>query len=441
MLRTFLRCSGSGRPFATSSHAAKVNGADVPSFRRPSPSTTNFPKRSAGYQSTRAMNESAHRSEHQPKSHKLKNGRPVITVIGVGGAGSNAVNSMITSQLEGVDFVVANTDCQALARSLTPRQITLGKELTKGLGAGSKPSLGMYASHSFQRQTHRAYAGKSAAELSHDDIVAQLEGSNMLFVTGGMGGGTCTGAAPIIANIARDMGILTVAVVSTPFRSEGPNRTRLAIQGLAALAQSVDTLIVVPNKNLLALSNASTTLVEAFRYADAVLLEGVKGVTDLIVKPGLINLDFADINTILSKAGRAMMGSGQAAGANRAEEAAYAAMSTPLLGDLPTEHATGLLVTIRGGEDMTLYEVDTIMGVIRDTVAESANVIFGTCYDPSIEGSIHVSVIVSGIKMDQFTPPAGKVRKTAADSDVPTTTTTTDEPAKESTGLFGFFKL
>ncbi|ETV64770.1 cell division protein FtsZ [Aphanomyces astaci] len=422
MLRTFLRCSGSGRPFATSSHAAKVNGADVPSFRRPSPSTTNFPKRSAGYQSTRAMNESAHRSEHQPKSHKLKNGRPVITVIGVGGAGSNAVNSMITSQLEGVDFVVANTDCQALARSLTPRQITLGKELTKGLGAGSKPSL-----------------GKSAAELSHDGIVAQLEGSNMLFVTGGMGGGTCTGAAPIIANIARDMGILTVAVVSTPFRSEGPNRTRLAIQGLAALAQSVDTLIVVPNQNLLALSNASTTLVEAFRYADAVLLEGVKGVTDLIVKPGLINLDFADINTILSKAGRAMMGSGQAAGANRAEEAAYAAMSTPLLGDLPTEHATGLLVTIRGGEDMTLYEVDTIMGVIRDKVAESANVIFGTCYDPSIEGSIHVSVIVSGIKMDQFTPPAGKVRKTAADSDVPTTTT--DEPAKESTGLFGFFKL
>ncbi|ETW07315.1 cell division protein FtsZ [Aphanomyces invadans] len=427
MLRTFLRRGGRGaRPYATSSLASKVNGSDVPPFHRSSPSSANFPKRPAGYQSSRSMNDSNHRTGHQPKSHKLKNGRPVITVIGVGGAGSNAVNSMITSQLEGVDFVVANTDCQALVRSLTPRKITLGKELTKGLGAGSKPSL-----------------GKSAAEMSRDDIVAQLEGSNMLFVTGGMGGGTCTGAAPVIANIAREMGILTVAVVSTPFRSEGPNRTRLALQGLAALSQAVDTLIVVPNQNLLALSDPSTTLVDAFRYADAVLLEGVKGVTDLIVKPGLINLDFADINTILSKAGRAMMGSGQACGANRAEEAAHAAMSTPLLGDLPTEHATGLLVTIRGGEDMTLYEVDAIMGVIREKVAESANVIFGTCYDPSIEGSIHVSVIVSGIKMDQFTPPAGKVRvpptEIAAGSGGATSTNASNEPSNR--GLFGFFKL
>ncbi|KAG9413338.1 hypothetical protein AC1031_012557 [Aphanomyces cochlioides] len=425
-----------GRSLATTPYAPKtINGFESASLRRAG--STNFPKRATtgGYQ-PRTMNESLHRTEHMPKSHKLKNGRPVITVIGVGGAGSNAVNSMITSQLEGVDFVVANTDCQALARSLTPRKITLGKELTKGLGAGSKPTL-----------------GRTAADMSRDEIAAQLEGSNMLFVTGGMGGGTCTGAAPVIASIAREMGILTVAVVSTPFRSEGPNRSRIAIQGLSALSQAVDTLIVVPNQNLLALSTPSTTLVDAFRYADAVLLEGVKGVTDLIVKPGLINLDFADINTILSKAGRAMMGSGQASGENRAEAAARAAMSTPLLGDLPTENATGLLVTIRGGEDMTLFEVDSIMGIIRDRVSESANVIFGTCYDPSIEGSIHVSVIVSGIKTDQFMPPAGRVRKeeeVPASSSAPhgqvddkdsSSATTTTRRGSSKGGILGLFKL
>ncbi|KAF0691364.1 Aste57867_17384 [Aphanomyces stellatus] len=424
---TFLRSAGATRTLATQHAPKMMNGAEVASSHRRS-TTTNFPKRTTtgGYQ-PRSANDSTHRTDHLPKSHKLKNGRPVITVIGVGGAGSNAVNSMITSQLEGVDFVVANTDCQALARSLTPRKITLGKELTKGLGAGSKPNL-----------------GRTAAEMSREEIAAQLEGSNMLFVTGGMGGGTCTGAAPVIAGIARDMGILTVAVVSTPFRSEGPNRSRLAIQGLSALAQAVDTLIVVPNQNLLALSTPSTTLVDAFRYADAVLLEGVKGVTDLIVKPGLINLDFADINTILSKAGRAMMGSGQASGDDRAEMAARAAMSTPLLGDLPTENATGLLVTIRGGEDMTLYEVDAIMSIIRDRVAESANVIFGTCYDPSIEGSINVSVIVSGIKTDQLTPPAGKVLERRVSSPEATADETTDaatERSRREGGFFGLFKL
>ncbi|OQR81914.1 cell division protein ftsZ [Thraustotheca clavata] len=367
--------------------------------------------------------------EHQPKSHRLKDGRPVITVFGVGGAGSNAVNNMIASQLEGVEFVVANTDCQALARSLARRKITLGKDITKGLGAGSKPSL-----------------GKVAAENTRSEIIAQLDGSNMLFITGGMGGGTCTGAAPVIAAIAKEMGILTVGVVSTPFRSEGPNRSRLALAGVQALAQAVDTLIVVPNQNLLALSTVDTTIVDAFRYADAVLLEGVKGVTDLIVKPGLINLDFADINTILSNAGRAMMGSGQASGENRSQAAAQAALNNPLLGELPTDSASGLLVTIRGGEDMTLFEVDSIMSIIRGCVSESANIIFGTCYDPSLEGSIHVSIIVSGIKTDNWSPPAGK--GTVPKQDTTTTTSTPSPPEikedkpEPSKGLLSkFFRL
>lgn len=318
-----------------------------------------------------------------------KDGRPLITVMGLGGAGSNAVNNMIASQLEGVEFIVANTDCQALGRSLAPRKITLGHEITKGLGAGSKPQL-----------------GKLSAEMQRDEIEQVLRDSNMLFLTGGMGGGTCTGAAPIVANIAREMGILTVGVVSTPFRSEGPNRTRMANAGVKELAKYVDTLIIVPNQNLLALSNRNTTMVEAFRYADDVLLEGVKGVTDLIVRPGLINLDFADIKTILSNAGRAIMGSGRSSDQeHRAEKAAQEALVNPLLGDLPTESAVGLLVTIRGGDDMTLFEVDRIMEIIRSRVSEDANIIFGTCYDQSLQGSVHVSIIVSGIQTDMISPP------------------------------------
>lgn len=331
--------------------------------------------------------------QSQPETTKplisaYKEGRPLITVMGIGGAGSNAVNNMIASQLEGVEFVVANTDCQALGRSMAPRKVTLGKDLTKGLGAGSKPQL-----------------GKLAAEKQREDIVDCLKDSNMLFITGGMGGGTCTGAAPVVASIARELGILTVGVVSTPFRSEGPNRTRIATTGVKELSKYVDTLIIVPNQNLLALSNKYTTMLEAFRYADDVLLEGVKGVTDLIVRPGLINLDFADIKTILSNAGRAIMGSGSASEMDRAEKAAEQALVNPLLGDLPTESALGLLVTIRGGEDMTLFEVDRIMEIIRNRVSEEANIIFGTCYDASLEGSVHVSIIVSGIQTDQISPP------------------------------------
>lgn len=320
-----------------------------------------------------------------------KDGKPWITVMGLGGAGSNAVNNMIASQLEGVEFIVANTDCQALGRSLAPFKITLGRDITKGLGAGSKPEL-----------------GKRSAEQQRGEIETMLQNSNMLFITGGMGGGTCTGAAPVVASIARELGILTVGVVSTPFRSEGPNRTRLANAGVKELAKFVDTLIVVPNQNLLALADKSTTMLDAFRYADDVLLEGVKGVTDLIVRPGLINLDFADIKTILSDAGRAIMGSGVSSEKGRARKAAEQALVNPLLGDLPTESAHGLLVTIQGGEDMTLFEVDEIMEIIRNRVHDEANIIFGTCYDQSLEGSVYVSIIVSGIQTDVISPPIGK---------------------------------
>ncbi|EQC33966.1 cell division protein FtsZ [Saprolegnia diclina VS20] len=405
------------RPLSSTAYPSmsKLNGIDAHGTRRP---------RAYAYAQHRDLNDSKHRTEHLPKSHRLKDGRPVITVVGVGGAGSNAVNNMISSQLEGVEFVVANTDCQALARSLARRQVTLGKDITKGLGAGSKPNL-----------------GKSAAESSRDEIMAHLDGSNMIFITGGMGGGTCTGAAPVIASVAREMGILTVGVVSTPFRSEGPNRSRLALAGVQALAAAVDTLIVVPNQNLLALSTPDTTIVDAFRYADAVLLEGVKGVTDLIVKPGLINLDFADINTILSKAGRAMMGSGQATGDDRAQVAAHAALNNPLLGELPMDSASGLLVTIRGGEDMTLFEVDAIMSIIRGCVSETANIIFGTCYDPSSEGSIHVSIIVSGIKTDNWSPPAGKGSVPKQQPRVSRGDAEPGTPAKEPGFLSKFFQL
>lgn len=365
-----------------------------------------------------------------------KDGKPLITVMGLGGAGNNAVNNMIASQLEGVEFIVANTDCQALGRSLAPHKITLGKDVTKGLGAGSKPQL-----------------GKLSAELQRAEIAHALRDSNMLFITGGMGGGTCTGAAPVVASIARELGVLTVGVVSTPFRSEGPNRTRLAHAGVKELAKYVDTLIIVPNQNLLALSTKSTTMLEAFRYADDVLLEGVKGVTDLIVRPGLINLDFADIKTILASAGRAIMGSGTSSAPGvRAEQAAEQALVNPLLGDLPTESALGLLVTIRGGDDMTLFEVDRIMELIRQRVAEDANIIFGTCYDASLQGSVHVSIIVSGIQTDLISPPVPTrpfepFRQ--LDTATPTATAAADSEdeqpppsPKKKKGIFGrFFSL
>ncbi|ETP15245.1 cell division protein FtsZ [Phytophthora nicotianae CJ01A1] len=431
--------------------SAKLNGngseASSPAPRRASKRTSERRKRStpaaraataakasASTSSTQTQAADKEEGKKRPLMSSFKDGKPWITVMGLGGAGSNAVNNMIASQLEGVEFIVANTDCQALGRSLAPHKITLGKDITKGLGAGSKPEL-----------------GKRSAEQQKSEIQQMLQDSNMLFITGGMGGGTCTGAAPVVASVARELGILTVGVVSTPFRSEGPNRTRLANAGVKELAKYVDTLIVVPNQNLLALADKSTTMLEAFRYADDVLLEGVKGVTDLIVRPGLINLDFADIKTILSNAGRAIMGSGISSEEGRARKAAEQALVNPLLGDLPTESAHGLLVTIRGGEDMTLFEVDEIMEIIRSRVHDEANIIFGTCYDQSLEGSVYVSIIVSGIQTDVISPPIGgahvplqETNKRAETGEfvVKPKPDEEDKPTEQRKGLFGrFFSL
>ena len=305
---------------------------------------------------------------------------PHISVIGIGGAGSNAVNNMIRMDLQGVHFVVANTDAQALAMAETDNVIQLGLSTTSGLGAGSKPDI-----------------GKSAAEESIEDILSQLSSSNMLFITAGMGGGTGTGAAPVIARAARERGILTVAVVTKPFLFEGAQRMRLAEAGLAELEQAVDTLIVIPNENLLKIADEKTTFIDAFRMADDVLHKGVKGITDLMVMPGLINLDFADVKSVMSEMGKAMMGTGEAEGENRAIKAAEAAISNPLLEDSSMKGAKGLLINITGSLDMTLYEVDEAANRIKEEVDSDANIIFGSIFDSGNEGKIRISVVATGI--------------------------------------------
>ena len=267
--------------------------------------------------------------------------RPTITVVGVGGAGGNAVNNMVAAKLEGVNFVVANTDAQALDHSLTQKRIQLGNASTRGLGAGADPTV-----------------GKNAADEAMDDIAEAIEGSNMVFITAGMGGGTGTGAAPVVAKLAREQGILTVGVVTKPFHFEGTHRMRLAEQGLQELQQYVDTLIVIPNQNLFRIANEKTTFADAFRMADEVLHTGVRGLTDLIVKPGIVNLDFADIRTVMREMGKAMMGTGEATGERRALDAAEAAISNPLLDDVSLKGAKAVLINITGGMDMGLYEVD-----------------------------------------------------------------------------------
>ncbi len=307
--------------------------------------------------------------------------RPTITVIGIGGAGGNAVNNMIASNLEGVNFIVANTDAQALENSLTERRIQLGMTLTRGLGAGAQPNV-----------------GSSSAEESMDEILANIEGSNMLFITAGMGGGTGTGAAPVVARAAREMGILTVAVVTKPFGFEGKKRMQQAEAGLAELQKSVDTMIVIPNQNLFRLANEKTTLADAFRMADEVLHSGVRGVTDLMIMPGLINLDFADIRTVMKEMGKAMMGTGESSGENRAIAAAEAAISNPLLDDVSMKGAKGVLINITGGHDMTLFEVDEAANRVRDEVDPDANIIFGSTFNPALEGTIRVSVVATGIE-------------------------------------------
>jgi cell division protein FtsZ len=306
--------------------------------------------------------------------------KPRITVIGVGGAGGNAVNNMISSALEGVEFVVANTDAQALGQSLADRRIQLGISITQGLGAGARPAV-----------------GKQAAEEALPEIMAALEGSNMVFVTAGMGGGTGTGAAPVIAQAARDQGILTVGVVTKPFHFEGRRRMMMADDGICELEKFVDTLIIIPNQNLFKIANEKTTFADAFKMADDVLHMGVRGVTDLMIMPGLINLDFADIRTVMGEMGKAMMGTGEAEGPDRAKAAAEAAISNPLLEDASMKGAKGVLINITGGLDMTLLEVDEAANRIREEVDPDADIIFGSTFDAAMQGRMRVSVVATGI--------------------------------------------
>jgi cell division protein FtsZ len=305
---------------------------------------------------------------------------PRITVIGVGGGGTNAVDNMIALNLMGVDFVVANTDAQQLMHSKADRRIQLGPHLTQGLGAGAKPEI-----------------GRAAAEEASEELARHLEGTHMVFITAGMGGGTGTGAAPVIARMARERGVLTVGVVTKPFTFEGGRRAKAADAGIAELQSYVDTLIVIPNQNLFRLANERTGWREAFKMADHVLYMGVRGVTDLMMAPGLVNLDFADIRTVMAEMGKAMMGTGEAEGENRAIRAAEAAISNPLLEDTSMSGARGLLINITGGEDMTLFEVDQAANRIREEVADDANIIFGSAVDDSLSGRVRVSVVATGI--------------------------------------------
>jgi len=306
--------------------------------------------------------------------------RPRITVFGVGGAGGNAVNNMITAGLQGVDFVVANTDAQALTMSKAERVIQMGVQVTEGLGAGSQPDV-----------------GRAAAEEVIDEIRDHLSGAHMCFVTAGMGGGTGTGAAPIIAKTARDLGILTVGVVTKPFHFEGQRRMRIADGGITELQKCVDTLLIIPNQNLFRVANEKTTFADAFALADQVLYSGVACITDLMVKEGLINLDFADVRAVMREMGKAMMGTGEAEGDKRALTAAEAAISNPLIDDASMKGARGLLISITGGRDLTLYEVDEAATRIREEVDQDANIIVGATFDESLDGMIRVSVVATGI--------------------------------------------
>ncbi len=305
---------------------------------------------------------------------------PRITVIGVGGGGTNAVNNMIAMGLDGIEFLVANTDAQSLVHSKAERRVQLGPHLTQGLGAGAKPEI-----------------GRAAAEEAGDELARHIEGMHMVFITAGMGGGTGTGAAPVIARMARERGILTVGVVTKPFDFEGPKRKRAAEAGIEELQQFVDTLIVIPNQNLFRLANERTTFAEAFKMADNVLYMGVRGVTDLMVNPGMVNLDFADIRTVMAEMGKAMMGTGESDGEERATKAAEAAISNPLLEDITMRGAKGVLINITGGFDMTLFEVDEAANRIRREVDDEANIIFGSSVDEGMNGRIRVSVVATGI--------------------------------------------
>ncbi|MGA8550456.1 MAG: cell division protein FtsZ [Stellaceae bacterium] len=309
--------------------------------------------------------------------------KPRITVVGVGGAGGNAVNNMIRSNLVGCEFVVCNTDAQAMQQSSAHRKIQLGIGVTRGLGAGSRPDV-----------------GRAAAEEALDEILEAMGGSNMVFITAGMGGGTGTGGAPVIARIARESGILTIGVVTKPFHFEGSHRMKIAEAGIEELQKFVDTLIIIPNQNLFRVANERTTFADAFKMADDVLHSGVRGVTDLMVMPGLINLDFADIRTVMSEMGKAMMGTGEAEGDRRSIDAAEAAISNPLLEDVSMKGAKGVLINITGGPDMTLFEVDEAANRIREEVDPEANIIFGSTFDETLSGKMRISVVATGIEAE-----------------------------------------
>jgi cell division protein FtsZ len=316
-----------------------------------------------------------------PDDQELK---PRITVFGVGGAGGNAVNNMIEKELDGVEFVVANTDAQALQQGKATAKIQMGVKVTEGLGAGARPTV-----------------GAAAAEETIEEIVDHLAGAHMCFITAGMGGGTGTGAAPIIAQAARELGVLTVGVVTKPFQFEGGKRMKQADEGIEALQKVVDTLIIIPNQNLFRLANEKTTFTEAFSMADDVLYQGVKGVTDLMVRPGMINLDFADVRAVMDEMGKAMMGTGEADGENRAVEAAEKAIANPLLDEISLRGAKGVLINITGGHDLTLFELDEAANKIREQVDPDANIIVGSTLDTDMEGKMRVSVVATGIEASE----------------------------------------
>src|SRR3954447_13286674 len=314
--------------------------------------------------------------------------RPRISVIGVGGAGGNAIANMMRADVQGVDFVVANTDAQALNASVADRRIQLGLKITQGLGAGSRPEI-----------------GRAAAEETLEEIEAALNGAHMCFIAAGMGGGTGTGAAPVIAKAARDKGILTVGVVTKPFAFEGARRGRSADAGIEELQQHVDTLIVIPNQNLFRLANSETTFKEAFEMADEGLQQGVRGITALMVMPGLINLDFADVRSVMGEMGKAMMGTGEADGDNRAIEAAEKAISNPLLDGVSMKGAKGVIISITGGENMPRMEVDEAGSHIKELVDPDANIIWGSAFNNDLGGKIRVSVVATGIEADAMAAP------------------------------------
>ena len=327
------------------------------------------------------------------KRPELTELKPRIAVIGVGGAGGNAVTNMINSSLQGVDFVVANTDAQSLAVSQAETRIQLGLKITQGLGAGSRPEI-----------------GRAAAEETIEQIDAALDGCHMCFITAGMGGGTGTGAAPVVARAAREKGILTVGVVTKPFAFEGLKRMRSAEDGIVELQKHVDTLIIIPNQNLFLIANANTTFKDAFAMADQVLHQGVRGITDLMIMPGLINLDFADIRTVMSEMGKAMMGTGEASGDHRAIEAAEKAIANPLLDEVSMRGAKGVIINITGGDDLRLMEVDEAATHIREMVDPEANIIVGSAFNPELNGIMRVSVVATGIDVVARTPAVSTLR-------------------------------